>query len=139
MAVDRAAPKAMWKIKGHTGMAFHGYNHLCFDAEAASTQHSKQTRTLPFVRLKQTCPQQPGPVFHHGPLALKFALLGAGVLHKFGADFFCVFFLGFIFQREEIITPIFGTVFCADFGALIYAQIFAQIFCADFSCAMRSF
>ena len=47
--------------------------------------------------------------------------------------FFC-FLLAFIFQGEEIITPIFGTVFCADFGALIYEQIFARIFCADFVC-----
>ena len=48
--------------------------------------------------------------------------------------FFLCFFLAFIFQREvqEIITPTCGTVYCADFGALIYAQIFAQIFCADF-------
>ena len=46
--------------------------------------------------------------------------------------FFLCFFLAFIFHREEIITPIFGTVICTDFGALIYAQIFEQIFCADF-------
>ena len=64
-----------------------------------------------------------------GPLILNF--VGAGVLHKFGADFF-VFFLAFIFQREEIITPIFDTVFCTDFGVLIYAQVFVQIYCADF-------
>ena len=45
-------------------------------------------------------------------------------------------FSDFHLLEREIITPIVGTVFCADFGALIYAQIlrrfFAQILCADF-------
>ena len=56
---------------------------------------------------------------------------GAGVLHKFGADF-SVIFSGFHLPERQNLHTNFWYNFCADFGALIYAQIFAQIFCADF-------
>ena len=58
-------------------------------------------------------------------------MLGLGFCTNLAQIFLC-FFLAFIFQREEIITLILGTVFYADFGAQIFAQIFAQILCADF-------
>ena len=86
---------------------------------------------ISFVRFNRRENRRSLAIFDCKEIAFQITSVGAGVLHKFGADFFCVF-SAFTLQGEEIITPIFGTVFCADFGALIYAQIFAQIFCADF-------
>ena len=43
---------------------------------------------------------------------------------------FCVF-LAFVFQRVGIFTPVLWYDFCADFGALIFAQIFCADFCAQ--------
>ena len=77
--------------------------------------------------------------------AKSFENLGAEFLHKFGADFFCLFFSGFhpperlasIFQRKNVQTGFYADFgcadSCADFGAQIFAQIlgaqtFAQIF-----------
>ena len=54
--------------------------------------------------------------------------IGAGVLHKFGADVFLCFFLASIFQRDGMFKPFLGA---HAFGAQIFMQIFAQMFCAQ--------
>ena len=62
------------------------------------------------------------------PKPFRFGNLGAGVLRKFGANFFvCVFFLFFwpSFREAEFLTDSWYD-FCTDSGALIFAQFFAQ-------------
>ena len=91
-----------------------------------------QERTFVFVVLLQPCvfrwrfaycfayllglfPENAWQIFIFEIHFRERALVGAGVLHKFGADsFLCVFyffFLAFIFQRDGISTPICGMVF----------------------------
>ena len=67
------------------------------------------------------------------------SILGAGVLRKFGADFFCVFFLASIFQTNGMFKQVFCAEFwCADFSAHFCAHFwcadFCAHFCADFWC-----
>ena len=72
-------------------------------------------------------------------------IFGAGVLRKFGADFFCVFFFWLPSSRQtECSNRFFAQIFGAQIFAPIFAPIFAQIFgaqtfcahfCADFWCA----
>ena len=74
--------------------------------------------------------------------------VGAGVLHKFGAEFFL--FSGFHLPENGMLKPLFAQIFGAQIFTLIFAPIFAQIFgaqifgaqifgaqifCADFWCA----
>ena len=76
-------------------------------------------------------------------MVLSLQVLGAGVLHRFGAEFFSVFFGSYLPERWNFHSDSWYN-YCADFGALIvaqistcvefYAQKFAQIFgaqCAD--------
>ena len=65
----------------------------------------------------------------------KLSQLGAGVLHKFGADFFVFFFLASIFQKTECSNRFFAQIFGAQIFAQIFAPIFAQIFGAQIFCA----
>ena len=66
--------------------------------------------------------------------------VGAGVLRKFGADFFCVFFwlpssrqmeCSNRFFAQIFGAQIFAPIFAPIFGAQIFAPIFAQIFGAQ--------
>ena len=77
------------------------------------------------------------PSHSQSPANFVANLNGAGVLHKFGADFFCLFFLASIFQKTECSNRFFVQIFGAQIFAQIFAPIFAQIFgvqifCADF-------
>ena len=58
--------------------------------------------------------------------------VGAGALHKLGADFFCHFFLASIFQPTECSSRFFCADFrCADFCAGSCAHSCADFWCAD--------
>ena len=57
--------------------------------------------------------------------------VGAGVLPKFGADFFVFFFSGFHLPENGMFKP----VFCADFWCAVFCADFCAHFCADFWCA----
>ena len=67
--------------------------------------------------------------------------IGAGVLRKFGADFFFLcFFFASIFQTNGMLKPVFCADFwcadfCAHFCALFWCADFCAHFCADLWCA----
>ena len=75
------------------------------------------------------------PVQTPTPTAPKF--VGARVLHKFGADMFCLFFSGFHLPENGMFKPVFlcrfwCTDFCADFCTHFCADFWCADFCADF-------
>ena len=67
----------------------------------------------------------------HSPPPPFFRPLGAGVLRKFGADFFCVFFFWFPSSGNPECAKVFLQCAKRFFTQILGAQISAQIFGAQ--------